>query len=428
MGAGLSEIRWGVERNNEMSAKILNVLLDSLSNESRQYYEQGIKCYDTGEYEIAKERLNKALEANRTNYFAYQYLGFIGVAESKSQDAIRNFDLAHKFADSGYHQALALSHLARSYQATGDLEKAVDLASSATKSHEAIAKFWYECAGYAARLGRSDSAIPALEEAIKRDNTYWALVASDIDFELIRSDVIQLQDKLREVARSNARQEIDKLKRTFGAAWNADKSTGLVKQLSNINLDSIENSYKNGNYYTYLELVDDVIKIHNDLLQLINEKLSEQIVEKKKLLSELIAKQTKQSHEDQANIDKAIATASQDEDYFTTNVLCLVGFGSFLIYGAAAISRSIELPLITAIILLIILCLIIFTRQRAKRETQTNIAKARRKKEMNDAESLKSKFESESHLSYLQNFSEYFSATNEKTYRLKRSGTNLPKQ
>src|SRR5882724_6975157 len=52
LGSGLCEIRWAVERHTRVSQKILRVLLESLDNQSRQYWKQGVKCYDTGEYDL----------------------------------------------------------------------------------------------------------------------------------------------------------------------------------------------------------------------------------------------------------------------------------------------------------------------------------------------------------------------------------------
>lgn len=408
LGAGMSEIRWGVERNNELSAKILNVLLDSLSNESRQYYEQGVKCYDTGEYEIAKERLNKALEANRTNYFAYQYLGFVGVAENKSEDAIRSFDLARKFADSGYHQALALSHLARSHQATGDLNKAIELASDATKAHAEMAKFWYESAGYAARLGKSDLAIPPLEEAIKRDKTYWALVASDIDFEMIRAEVVQLQGKIRESARNNARQAIDRLRHTLDTA----QSVGVEDISDDLKeLRQFENSYDGKeNYYVYLDLEQAANKTRHPVLSKIENTLKEKIDEKKKAISQHIASQVIQSREDQKSIDKEIATAASDGvDWFSAGFFCVLFF--LLAVGMmATISSSKEPPLMVACFLLAIFVVMIMAGKSTKRIAQAKIQTAQSKKELNETEFSKSKFEMEEQLNQLQNFLERFQA------------------
>lgn len=135
-----------------MTQKILQVLLTSLDNTSRQYYDQGVKCYETSENEFAKERFNRALDANRTNYFAYQYLGFIAVNADDSKEAIKNFDLAKKFAENNYYRALAHSHIARSLNAIGDVSKASENADAAAHAAPDHARFWYESAVYYVRL------------------------------------------------------------------------------------------------------------------------------------------------------------------------------------------------------------------------------------------------------------------------------------
>jgi tetratricopeptide (TPR) repeat protein len=211
LGSGLCEIRWAVERQTRVSQDILQVLLTSLDNQSRQYWEQGVKCYDAAEYDIAKERFDKAVEANRTNDFAYQYLGFIAVAKDSPEEAIRNFELAHKFAHTGYHKALALSHLARSLSAKGELKAAADMAKGAANAYPEAAKFHYELAAYSARLGLPQQACAALKEAIERDWTYWEVVIADRDFDSIRPHVNKLLDELRERERKKAMHAVSAL-------------------------------------------------------------------------------------------------------------------------------------------------------------------------------------------------------------------------
>jgi hypothetical protein len=93
LGGQLCEVRWGIEREAQVSKQILQVLITALDNTSRQGWEQGVKCYDSSEYEIAQERFSRALNANRTNYFAYQYPGLIAVHNEDEQEAVKNFDL-----------------------------------------------------------------------------------------------------------------------------------------------------------------------------------------------------------------------------------------------------------------------------------------------------------------------------------------------
>lgn len=278
LGAGLSEVRWAVERHTRVSEEILRVLIESLSNESRQYFEQGFKCYETGEYEFAKKTFSKALEANITNHFAYQYLGFIAMLESNATEAFRNFDLARKFAENDYHRALALSHLARSYHATDELEKAADLAKRATETYPQLAKFWYEFAGYAVRLGRNEEAIKALKEAIERDWMFFTVVAGDHDFDSIRVRVNRLLDSLRECERGKARQSLDNLHHAIGTA----QKSGVDKELEPYRktLTELESKYKQNNVFLYREIVPKAEELHNKAFQVAEQSLSKQIEEK----------------------------------------------------------------------------------------------------------------------------------------------------
>lgn len=275
LGSELCEVRWAVERHTAVSEEILRVMLESLSNESRQYFEQGVKCYETTEFDFARERFSKALEANRTNHFAYQYLGFIAVAEDNSDEAIRNFDLARKFAETGYYKALALSHLARSKHALGDDATAVDFAKSATSAHSDTAKFWYELAAYNAFLERKNEAVSALLEAIERDWTYWAVVSSDTDFDSIRFDVNKLLDELREREKQKARQAIDNLKRAVETAQKArsgNKISELPRKVSNF-----EAQYRKNNVFVYRDIIPEIQRLHEEVFVEAEKALEKQI-------------------------------------------------------------------------------------------------------------------------------------------------------
>ena len=278
LGSELCEIRWAMERQTEVSQQILETLLKSLSNESRQYFEQGVRCYETNEYNFAKERFSKALEADRTNYFAYQYLGFVSVVENNSKEAIRNFELARKFATKDYHRALALSHIARGKWASGDRSNAVEYAAAAARVHPRTAKFWYDLASYNASLGQTAEAISALSKAIEEHSTYWAVVSSDVDFDSIRADVNRLLNTLRETAKKKARQAIDNLKRATDTAEKVNAGSQL-SGLPNM-IGEFEEQYKKNNIFIYLELIPKAQDWHEKIFTIPEKSLDEQIREK----------------------------------------------------------------------------------------------------------------------------------------------------
>lgn len=252
LGGQLCEIRWLIERQTEVSRQILQVLLNALDNTSRQYWEQGVKCYETREYDMAKERFSRALEANRTNYFAYQYLGFIAVHEDSPKETIRKFQLARNFADDGYHRALALSHLARGHYAAGDLSTATESAIEATEAAPEHAKFWYECAVFQVRRGDPE-AIACLRRSITADWAYWSIAASDENLNSIRQQVYQLLDQMRGEQGAIARRSIDQLSITMHLL----KSLRIDTELSEYRakLAECEALYEEGTVFSYRKVV-----------------------------------------------------------------------------------------------------------------------------------------------------------------------------
>ena len=215
LGGQLCEVRWAIERQSQILQQILQVLLNAPDNTSRQYWGQGVKCYEASEYDFARERFSRALDTNRTNYFAYHYLGFIAVHEEKSSEALKNFELARKFANSGYHRALALSHLAPSYHATGDLPHALQSPVAATEAAPDRAKFWYECAVFHVRGANAEEAIQCLRRAVSGDWTYWSISISDANLDPIRQRVERLFEQMREEQRLIARRTLDSLGSTM---------------------------------------------------------------------------------------------------------------------------------------------------------------------------------------------------------------------
>lgn len=252
LGAGFGEIRWAVERHTQVTQDILRVLLSSLDSESRQFYEQGVKCFETREYDLAKERFSRALDANRTNYFAYQYLGRIAVEQDSSAEATRSFELARKFAETAYHRALALSHLARAYHATGDAAKATELSRLAVEEHPETPKYWYDFAVYSARNQQEGQAITALRKAIELDLNYYGLSSLDEDLDCIRIAVTKLTEELRDNERVVARRCLDELENVFQRIT----STGVVLELLDCTQERnrLEEAYTPNNIFLYREI------------------------------------------------------------------------------------------------------------------------------------------------------------------------------
>lgn len=210
LGWGFSEIHWLLERQTKIGKQVLDALLNSLDGQSKQYWQQGVRCYEVGEYGLAKERFQKALESNRTNFFAYQYLAFIGVLTGDPREALRNFELAGKFAENDYYRVAALSRLARCHWAQGSMDSAVQYMRTATELQPESARLHFDYAVLlAAAASKWHGAAPyALRQAITLDPTYWSLGAVEVGLEPIRSKVNALLEEMVSEARTKAKEAL----------------------------------------------------------------------------------------------------------------------------------------------------------------------------------------------------------------------------
>lgn len=249
LGGELCEIRWAIERQTDVSRQVLQILLDSLDNSSRQYWEQGVRCYETQEDDIAKERFQRALDANRTNYFAYQYLGFIAVRQEQPAEAVRLFDLARKFANTTYHQAIALSHLARAHHANGQAAKAVEAAQAAARLEPNVGRFHYEAAVYLARTRATRETLKSLQRAIETDWSYWSISAVDAQLDSMRDEADDLLLSLRAEQGDLALSQLSQLR----SALEDLKAMGLTAAADEClsALGSCEERYKEGTVFAY---------------------------------------------------------------------------------------------------------------------------------------------------------------------------------
>ena len=113
---------------------------------------------------------------------------------------MRFFDVARKFADDGYHKALAYSHLARAFHALGNLERALES--------------WYEWYISHTRIGQPDAAIQCLRTAITLDWNYWSIAVCDVNLDAMKKNVALLLDQMRDEQRAIAREALEDLEKT----------------------------------------------------------------------------------------------------------------------------------------------------------------------------------------------------------------------
>jgi tetratricopeptide (TPR) repeat protein len=249
LGGQLCEVRWAIERQTQTAQQILEALLTSLDVTSRQYYTQGVRCYESSEYDLAKERFNRALDANRTNYFAYQYLGFIAVNANDSQAAINNFNLARKFAENDFYRALAHSHLSRSLTAIHNEPEALEHARAAAEAAPKRARFWYELAVCYVRLGRAEHASKSLRSAIEADWNYWSISTADSSLDPIRATVDALLDTMRDEQRATTRRALNGLREALTYLRSIAIDTEIADDAAK--LDQGERLFRESNVFSY---------------------------------------------------------------------------------------------------------------------------------------------------------------------------------
>src|SRR5271157_3837336 len=285
LGGQLCEVRWAIESQTKISQHLLQVMLASLDNTSRQYYEQGVKWYEDSEYDLAKERLQLALKDNSRNYFAYQYLGFIAVNREESQGALRNFELARKAAENEYHKALALSHLARSYNAVGELPKALQCSTAATQAAPDHAKFWYECAIYYVRSGNAAEAVKCLRRAISTDWMYWSISVTDSNLEPIRRPAQELLEAMREEQRTVARKGLDQFKQTLTTLGGMQVSSEVEEQARM--LSQCETQYREGTVFAYRAAVPIALEAQKKALETAIKVLDQRVAANRQTLASI---------------------------------------------------------------------------------------------------------------------------------------------
>ena len=316
LGLGLSKISWNIEQLTEVSRATLEVLTESLSNESRQYLEQGKICFEEEEYEMSKVLFERALESNRLNFIAYEYLGFVGIESDDPSYSRRQFELAVKFAPKGHHKAIALSHLARCLFTMGEREEAELLQAEAVQQDASQAWLWYELARYSAKLSQSDKSCKALRESVERDWKRWALSIVDEGFDPIRREVSELLAAMKKETFTRANEFVAKLEITLS------KGRELEITVDTTELDSAGNLLKNDNIYDHLNACNIADKACEKLIENYKQILEERIATENYKLAELESEKQKrintvnwETTRDQNKIEKETSEKNcKDED------------------------------------------------------------------------------------------------------------------
>jgi tetratricopeptide (TPR) repeat protein len=254
LGNELREISFQLNSLVETNQELLHVLLESLDNESRQYFQQGQQCFESQEYEMARERFQKALLADTTNPYAHEYLGFVSVQLNEIADATRHFELTTKFARTPPAQAKAFSHLARALLVTGRKPEAVTAIRTAIELESHTAAYHFELATCLALSGESEGCLTALATAIDLDPHYWLLAIDEASFEPLSDAVVKLLSEIKSYKTGKSNTLHQMIMRCLETA-------GSIKGLEESLLQSIVTSERDDHQGLFSGTGDDLQKV-----------------------------------------------------------------------------------------------------------------------------------------------------------------------
>ena len=207
----LSEIRWQLAQQSATLDKILEILSESRSNETRQLVRQGLRHYLNGEYTEAEERFRKALDFDTTDYQLLMNLAFISLHKNEADEAFSFFKKALSLPEDldDASKARNLWATARLFYSQKDFPQAQVYAEKALR-YEQVAKAegLFKLGVYEALAGQEDKAIGSLRNAIDMDRALFGRCAVEPDLLVIQDRVIYL---LADLAKTTYDKSVDAL-------------------------------------------------------------------------------------------------------------------------------------------------------------------------------------------------------------------------
>jgi len=298
LGAEISEVRWAIERNTAVTRRILEVQLKSHWNDSRQFYEEGVQCYERAERELARERFERAVQACMTNSFAYEYLGFLAAHRDDAAQALRYFDLAGKFAPDNHHRGFANFHLARAFHATGDEKMSAECAGAAVRCDPKNNVYRYELVQALMRFGKIEDAIAELRRLILLDWKYWSVSAFHRLLDPMRPQVNGLLEAMREEQRKLADQLMVELREAVLKLESVnDGNLDPLITVARIRVATLEETYAKGKVFDYLEIQDAARGYPEQLVQQAIEIFQDCVARRREKLANLIQSSEEQKQQ-----------------------------------------------------------------------------------------------------------------------------------
>jgi tetratricopeptide (TPR) repeat protein len=291
LGAQITEVRWAVERNTQVTQSVLDSLWKTHWIDSRQFFDEGVQCYESAEREFARERFQKATEACRTNGFAYQYLGFLSVHDDDQAQALRYFELAAKFAPNDHHKAIAHYHLSRAWHASGNETASLDHIRLAVALAPEDFPYQFELVRALMRAGLKQDAIRELRKLILADLKYWTAAAIDQSLDPMRAEITVLLGELRDEERSNANKLSEDFWETFRVVESLPESLPLAFSPATVGRwrRDAESLFEQGTIFAYREIIAAVKTLHRPIIEAIIGRYKKWISDSEASLAKLVA-------------------------------------------------------------------------------------------------------------------------------------------
>ncbi|HZL53539.1 MAG TPA: hypothetical protein VFC37_21600 [Terracidiphilus sp.] len=311
LGAQITELRWAIERNTQVTQEVLDSLWKTHWIDSRQFFDEGVQCYESGEREFARERFQKATEACRTNGFAYQYLGFLSVHDDDQAQSLRYFELATKFAPNDHHKAIAHYHLARAFHAAGNEVESLDHIRLAVELAPKDLVYQFELVRALMRTGSAQEAIRQLRKLISLDLRYWTAAAIDKSLDPMRVEITDLLSQMREEERVPARNLLSLFAQTIRVAESLPEISSFEIRSASKLKTSIESTFAKGTIFAYREVVGTVSATHEKFIETVVGPYKKRISASQQALADLAASNRARVDAIQAEIPRLIGQAEQ---------------------------------------------------------------------------------------------------------------------
>lgn len=319
---GFVDLVWQIEQTREVLQDILEVLQAPLDTQAKELRERGVEAYQNGWFDEALEDFLESEKKNRYDFTIHQFLGNIHLFHRKdSEKAMECYKKAEKYATpkSTYYVSYALLGIGLVHYIHGNFQEACESTLKAIKIHPTSYEAYYQHAQYCACLGKYDEAVKYLRIAIVEGDRYYCIKAeSEKDFNVMKNQLADLFEMLRDETHTQAKNEINKAEELIQCATSYGISEEPILE-SREKLSSAKTFFKWGSYFDYLDAIEEAKYTKKSTIDSSTNFLTNRISETEKKIKKLPFK-------DEEPLWKSIPIA-----YFLPTLMGLVAVSCFLL-------------------------------------------------------------------------------------------------